>query len=30
MNPPRWLVPGDQVNVSITKIGTLRNGVVFA
>ncbi|KAI1840750.1 hypothetical protein JX266_013024 [Neoarthrinium moseri] len=30
MDPPRWLVPGDQVEVSITKIGTLRNGVEFA
>ena len=26
--PPRWLVPGDRVEVSITGIGTLRHDVV--
>ncbi|TKA70413.1 hypothetical protein B0A49_06211 [Cryomyces minteri] len=30
LNPPKYLVPGTQIHVSITKIGTLRNGVVFA
>ncbi|PCH07188.1 Hypothetical protein PENO1_013360 [Penicillium occitanis (nom. inval.)] len=30
MNPPRWLQPGTQMEVSISKIGTLRNGVEFA
>ncbi|KAH8700323.1 fumarylacetoacetate hydrolase family protein [Talaromyces proteolyticus] len=28
-NPPKWLVPGTQVDVWISKIGTLRNTVVF-
>ncbi|KZL70518.1 fumarylacetoacetate hydrolase family protein [Colletotrichum tofieldiae] len=28
--PPRWLLPGNQMEVGITKIGTLRNGVRFA
>lgn len=27
MEPPRWLVPGDVVEVSVPEIGTLRNGV---
>ena len=26
--PPKWLVPGDVVEVSVPQIGTLRNGVV--
>ncbi|KAN0116699.1 hypothetical protein V8E51_002676 [Hyaloscypha variabilis] len=30
LNPPRYLVPGDQMEVVISKIGTLRNGVRFA
>ncbi|KAL3475748.1 hypothetical protein BJX99DRAFT_270992 [Aspergillus californicus] len=30
MKPPRWLVPGTQMSVNITSIGTLRNGVRFA
>ncbi|KAJ5248330.1 hypothetical protein N7524_012290 [Penicillium chrysogenum] len=30
MKPPRWLQPGTQMEVRISKIGTLRNGVVFA
>lgn len=30
LNPPQWLKPGDQVEVSISKIGTLRNGVEYA
>ncbi|KAK6211408.1 hypothetical protein QIS74_10672 [Colletotrichum tabaci] len=29
-NPPRWLLPGNQMEVSITNIGTLKNGVKFA
>ncbi|KAK2017432.1 hypothetical protein LZ32DRAFT_665328 [Colletotrichum eremochloae] len=29
-NPSRWLTPGTLMEVSITKIGTLRNGVKFA
>ncbi|KAK1985288.1 hypothetical protein LZ30DRAFT_650055 [Colletotrichum cereale] len=28
--PPRWLTPGTQMEVSISKIGTLKNGVRFA
>ncbi len=27
MNPPRWLVPGDVVEVEVSGVGTLRNGV---
>jgi len=27
-NPPRWLKPGDQVEITIEGIGTLRNPVV--
>lgn len=27
--PPRWLVPGDQVEIEIEKIGTLSNRVVL-
>ncbi|CEJ14360.1 fumarylacetoacetate hydrolase family protein [Phreatobacter sp. AB_2022a] len=27
-DPPRWLVPGDVVEVEVPGIGTLRNGVV--
>ncbi|KAL1970563.1 hypothetical protein VTN77DRAFT_4207 [Rasamsonia byssochlamydoides] len=30
LNPPRYLVPGTQMDISISKIGTLRNGVIFA
>ncbi|KAG0650138.1 fumarylacetoacetate hydrolase domain-containing [Hyphodiscus hymeniophilus] len=30
LKPPRYLVPGDQMEVVISKIGTLRNGVKFA
>lgn len=30
MNPQQWLKPGDQVEVKISKIGTLRNGVEYA
>ncbi|KAJ5787278.1 hypothetical protein N7457_002268 [Penicillium paradoxum] len=29
LNPPRYLVPGTQMDVSISGIGTLRNNVVF-
>ncbi|KAH7625218.1 hypothetical protein B0T09DRAFT_394076 [Sordaria sp. MPI-SDFR-AT-0083] len=29
MNPPRWLQPGTTVEVYISKIGTLRNGVEY-
>ncbi|KAJ5133962.1 hypothetical protein N7448_001017 [Penicillium atrosanguineum] len=29
LTPPRYLVPGTQMDVSISGIGTLRNGVVF-
>ena len=27
-DPPRWLVPGDVVEVSSPELGTLRNAVV--
>ncbi|KAL6243450.1 hypothetical protein RBB50_009442 [Rhinocladiella similis] len=30
LNPPQYLVPGMTVEVEISKIGTLRNTVVFA
>ncbi|KAJ5403244.1 hypothetical protein N7509_003115 [Penicillium cosmopolitanum] len=30
LSPPRYLVPGTQMDVSISGIGTLRNNVVFA
>ncbi|KAI6356232.1 hypothetical protein MCOR25_007922 [Pyricularia grisea] len=30
LNPPKYLVPGTVMEVSIEKIGTLRNGVKFA
>ncbi|KAL2837452.1 hypothetical protein BJX68DRAFT_259581 [Aspergillus pseudodeflectus] len=30
LNPPKYLVPGTQMDVWISRIGTLRNGVVFA
>jgi len=30
MKPPKYLVPGTNMEVSIGKIGTLRNGVEFA
>ncbi|OLN94117.1 Uncharacterized protein CCHL11_07148 [Colletotrichum chlorophyti] len=29
-NPPRWLLPGQQIEVNITNIGTLRNGVRYS
>lgn len=29
MKPPRWLQPGNIVEVTISKIGTLRNPVEF-
>lgn len=29
LTPPRYLVPGTQMDVSIGGIGTLRNGVAF-
>lgn len=29
LNPPKYLVPGTQMDVSISEIGTLRNNVVF-
>jgi len=29
LNPPKWLVPGTSMEVSISKIGTLRNSVVY-
>ncbi|KUM58159.1 hypothetical protein ACN42_g9009 [Penicillium freii] len=30
LSPPQYLVPGTQMDVSISEIGTLRNNVVFA
>jgi 2-keto-4-pentenoate hydratase/2-oxohepta-3-ene-1,7-dioic acid hydratase in catechol pathway len=30
MSPPKYLVPGTQMEVSISKIGTLKNPVEFA
>ncbi|EED18874.1 fumarylacetoacetate hydrolase family protein [Talaromyces stipitatus ATCC 10500] len=30
LNPPKYLVPGTQMDVFISEIGTLRNNVVFA
>ncbi|KAL4737924.1 hypothetical protein BDV11DRAFT_145311 [Aspergillus similis] len=30
LKPPKWLVPGTQMDVHISQIGTLRNNVVFA
>jgi 2-keto-4-pentenoate hydratase/2-oxohepta-3-ene-1,7-dioic acid hydratase in catechol pathway len=29
LSPPKYLVPGTQMDVVIDGIGTLRNGVVF-
>jgi 2-keto-4-pentenoate hydratase/2-oxohepta-3-ene-1,7-dioic acid hydratase in catechol pathway len=29
MNPPQWLKPGDVIEVNISKIGTLHNGVKY-
>ncbi|KAJ6108033.1 hypothetical protein N7523_009356 [Penicillium sp. IBT 18751x] len=29
LQPPKYLVPGTQMDVSVSGIGTLRNGVVF-
>jgi hypothetical protein len=30
MKPPRYLVPGTTMEVKISEIGTLKNGVNFA
>ncbi|KAJ5813311.1 uncharacterized protein N7503_000061 [Penicillium pulvis] len=30
LNPPKYLIPGTQMDVFISQIGTLRNNVVFA
>ncbi|OJJ84578.1 fumarylacetoacetate hydrolase family protein [Aspergillus glaucus CBS 516.65] len=30
LTPPKWLIPGTQMDVQISQIGTLRNNVVFA
>lgn len=30
LNPPQYLVPGTQMDVFISEIGTLRNKVAFA
>lgn len=30
MKPPRWLVPGTMMEVGISEIGTLKNGVAFS
>ncbi|KAL2817022.1 hypothetical protein BDW59DRAFT_166154 [Aspergillus cavernicola] len=30
LTPPQWLVPGTQMDVQVSQIGTLRNNVVFA
>ncbi len=30
MKPPRFLVPGNKMEVKIPRIGTLKNGVSFA
>lgn len=30
MNPPQYLKPGDIMEVSVSNIGTLRNGIAFA
>ena len=30
LQPPKYLKPGTQMDVSVTGIGTLRNSVVFA
>lgn len=30
LNPPKYLTPGTVVEVQITKLGTLRNGVQYA
>lgn len=29
LDPPQYLVPGDLMEVCVSQIGTLRNGVVF-
>jgi 2-keto-4-pentenoate hydratase/2-oxohepta-3-ene-1,7-dioic acid hydratase in catechol pathway len=29
LKPPKYLVPGTQMEVKITQIGTLKNGVDF-
>lgn len=30
MSPQQWLKPGDKVEVNVSKIGTLCNGVQYA
>jgi 2-keto-4-pentenoate hydratase/2-oxohepta-3-ene-1,7-dioic acid hydratase in catechol pathway len=30
LNPPKYLLPGTQMDVEISQIGTLRNRVAFA
>jgi 2-keto-4-pentenoate hydratase/2-oxohepta-3-ene-1,7-dioic acid hydratase in catechol pathway len=30
MKPPRYLVPGNVMEVHVAEIGTLKNGVKFA
>jgi 2-keto-4-pentenoate hydratase/2-oxohepta-3-ene-1,7-dioic acid hydratase in catechol pathway len=30
MNPPKYLIPGTKMEVQISQIGTLKNGVKFA
>jgi 2-keto-4-pentenoate hydratase/2-oxohepta-3-ene-1,7-dioic acid hydratase in catechol pathway len=30
MNPPRWLKPGDDVEITVDKIGTLRHWIKSA
>jgi 2-keto-4-pentenoate hydratase/2-oxohepta-3-ene-1,7-dioic acid hydratase in catechol pathway len=30
MKPPRYLKPGNEIEVEISQIGTLKNGVVYA
>lgn len=30
LKPPKYLVPGNEVHVAISSIGTLRNGIAFA
>jgi 2-keto-4-pentenoate hydratase/2-oxohepta-3-ene-1,7-dioic acid hydratase in catechol pathway len=30
LNPPKFLVPGTEMEVHIYEIGTLKNGVKFA
>lgn len=30
LKPPKYLVPGTKIEVSVTGLGTLKNGVKFA